>query len=133
LRRLAGVNSLPKSRAYCARDSPCQESWLLPGLTCLLLRVLSKVLRAKHLANLGLALPSRPVLLVKFHKLLCRVDRLLLRIEFELRVPADNFLGFGEGPIDDLDLSSGQADACALRSRSEPTAAQHPAFFDRLF
>jgi len=95
--------------------------------------VLSEVLRAKQLANLGLALPSRPVLLVKFHKLLSRLDRLLLRIKLELRISADHFLGFGEGSIDHLDLSSGEPDARALRGRSEPTASQHPAFFDRFF
>src|SRR5229473_5267934 len=122
---------LPKSRAYFARE-PC-ALWLLPDLTRPLLCVLSEVLRPEQLPNLGLALPSWPVLFVKFHKLLCRLDRLLLRIKLELGISADNFLGFGEGPIDDLDLSSGEPHARALRSWSEPTASQHPAFFDRFF
>src|SRR2546430_7915150 len=42
-----------------------------------------------HLANLGLALPAGPELLVKFHEAHCSFDRLFFRLQLKLRVPTD--------------------------------------------
>src|SRR6266403_1692343 len=58
--------------------------------------MLREVLRPEDLANLGLALPSRPVFFVKFHEAYRSFDRLLLRLQFKLRIAADNFLGVRE-------------------------------------
>src|SRR5216683_1517513 len=91
------------------------------------------VLRTVHLANLGLAFPSRPVLLVKFHEALRPFDRFLFRLQLKLRIPADNLFGLGEGPVDHGDLPPGKPDAGALSSREESPVADHRAGFDRLF
>jgi hypothetical protein len=61
----------------------------LPGFPRLLFNVLCEVLRTEYLANLGLALPSGPLFPVKLHEAYRRVDRLLLRFQFELPVAAD--------------------------------------------
>ena len=72
---------------------------LLGRCTRQLLYVLSEVLRTEYLADLGLALPSRPVFLVKFHEALCAFDGLFFRLQLKDRIPADDLLGLGERPV----------------------------------
>jgi hypothetical protein len=72
----------------------------------ILLPLGSKVLRPEDLAYLGLALPTRPVFLVKFHKGHGRFDRFLLRFEFKLRISADDLLRLSEGAIDYCNFST---------------------------
>ncbi len=72
-----------------------------------------EIFRPEHLANFGLAFPARPVFLVKLHKALCPFDRFFFRLEVEDRIPADDFLGLGEGPVDRADLSLREPDARA--------------------
>jgi len=61
----------------------------------------------RDLANLGDALPARPVLLMEFHEPHRPFDRLFFRLQFEHRVPAKDFLGLGKRPVSDVKLSSG--------------------------
>src|ERR1022692_3797051 len=89
----------------------------------------SPVFRIEHLTNLGLALPARPVFLVKFHEADRRFDRLFLRFQLKLRIAADNLLGFGEGPVGHGHPPPGKPDAGALRSWREPPAPEHRAGF----
>src|SRR6266436_4102174 len=93
----------------------------------------NEILRIEHLANLSLAFPSRPVLLVKFHEELRAFDRLFFRLQVKLRIPADNLLGFREWPVNHGDLPSLKPDAGTLSSGTEPPAADHRAGFDRTF
>ena len=78
--------------------------------------MLREVLGPEDLANLGLALPSRPVFFVKFHETHRSFDRLFLRLQVKLRIAADNFLGLGERSVGHLDLPTRKPDAGALRS-----------------
>src|SRR6266851_2584208 len=94
---------------------------------------LSKIFRPEHLANLGLALPSRPVFLVKLHEAYRRVDGLFLGLQLKLRIPSDDFLGLGERPVGHGHPPSGKPDARAQRGWPEPPAADHCAGFDILF
>src|SRR6202165_4324369 len=66
----------------------------------------SEIFRPEHLANLGLALPDRPVFLVKFHEAHRGFDRLFLRFQLKLRVAANNLLGLGERPVGHGDRKS---------------------------
>src|ERR1700730_11906900 len=66
-----------------------------------------------ELANLGLAIPARPVLLMKFHEPHRTFDRLFFRLQFKHRVPAKDFLGLGKRPVSHGKLSSRQPDARA--------------------
>src|SRR5712692_10645610 len=93
----------------------------------------SEVLRTENLANLGLALPARPVLLVKFHELHRRLDRFFLRFQLKLCVTADDLLGFGERPVGHGDLPLVKPDAGTRRGWSEPSAPEHRAGFGLLF
>src|ERR1700680_4143270 len=98
--------------------------WLLPGRSSrTLVYLLSEVLRPEYLSNLGLALPSRPVFLVKFHEAHRSFDRLLLRFQFKLRITANNLLGLGERSIGHGQLPTGNPDTGALRSWAKPTAS----------
>src|SRR6266849_2748301 len=76
----------------------------------------NEVFRTEHLANLGFASPSRPVLLVKLHEARRRFNRFFLRLQVKLRIPADNLLGLREGPVDHGNLPSLKSDAGALSS-----------------
>src|SRR5712664_1212942 len=87
----------------------------------------NEVFRIEHLANLGFAFPSRPVLLVKFHEALRAFDSLFFRLQVKLRIPADDFLGFRERPVNDGDLPSLEPDAGALSRGTESPAADHRA------
>src|SRR5277367_4890248 len=95
---------------------------VLPGrCTRPLLCLPIEVLHSEYLADLCLALPSRPVFQMKFHKAHCPFDRLLLRFQFELRIAADHLLGLGERPIDHGQLTARDPDAGALRSWGKPS------------
>src|SRR5579871_635932 len=91
-----------------------------------------EVFRAEHLANLGLALPARPELLVKFHKLDGRLNRLFLRCQLKLRIPADDLFGLGERPVAYDDFPARKPDASAQRGWAQPPTANHRAGFGRL-
>src|SRR6266567_4665402 len=91
------------------------------------------VFRPVHLANLGLAFPARPVFLVKFHEAQRSLDRLFLRFQVKDCDTANDFLGFGEGPVGRGYLPPRNPDACASRSWGQPAACDHRAGFDRLF
>src|SRR6202521_6400412 len=93
----------------------------------------TEVFRLEHLANLGLAFPSRPVFFVKFHKVPRPFDRLCFRLQFKLRIPADNLLSLGEWSVDHGKLPPGESDAGARSSWEESPAADHRAGFDGLF
>src|SRR6266446_1325165 len=112
------------SKPLQVRGNPCAQDRLCFG---------NEILRIEHLANLSLAFPSRPVLLVKFHEELRALDRLFFRLQVKLRIPADNLLGLRERPVNDGDLPSLKPDAGALSSGTEPPAADHRTGFDRLF
>src|ERR1700732_319369 len=99
----------------------------------LLLRLVREVPRFIHLANFGLAFPFRPVLPVKFHEALGAFDRNFFRSQLKLRVAANDFLGFGEGPILYDEFAAGNADAGAFSRWEEATVAEHRAGFDGLF
>src|SRR5580692_5466309 len=101
------------------------ELWPLAGLR--------EVVRLEDLPYLGLALPSRPVFLVKFHEAYRSLDRLLFRVQLELRVASDNLLGLGERSVDYSHLPAGQSDADALRRGSESTTSPNRASLDGLF
>src|SRR6266404_7050282 len=105
----------------------------LPSFPRLLVNVLSEVLRPEYLANLGLALPCRPVFAVKFHEAHRSFDRLFLRFQFKLRIAADNFLGLSEGPIGHGQLSFGNPDAGALCGWRKAPVPEHRAVLDGLF
>ena len=79
-----------------------------------------KVFRIVDLANFGLALPARPILLVKLHEPHRPFDRLFLRFQLEHREPADDFLGLGKGFVAGGYLSSRKPDTRALRSWRQP-------------
>src|SRR3984893_2697558 len=79
----------------------------------------SAVFRPEHLTNLGLALPARPVFLVKFHEADRRFDRLFLRFQLKLRIAADNLLGLGERPVGHAHPCPGKPDASAQCSWPE--------------
>src|SRR3984893_12160544 len=85
------------------------------------------------LANLSYTLPSRPVLSMEFHEGHRSFDRLFFRLQFKHRVPAENLLSLGEGPIGHSNLSPRQLDARAPRSGCETAAVDHLAGFRRLF
>src|SRR5712671_5760490 len=87
----------------------------------------AKVFRSEHLTNLSLALPARPVFLVKSHEADRPFNRFLLRFQLKLRVAADDFLGLGERPVGHGHLPSGEPDASAQRSWSKPSAPEHRA------
>src|SRR6267154_4376489 len=70
-----------------------------------------EVFGAQHLADFGFAFPAGPMLLVKLHEGDGALDGLLLGIQLELRVAADNFLGFGERAVDNGNFAVGKADA----------------------
>jgi hypothetical protein len=55
----------------------------------------AEVLRSEHLADLGLALPAPPVLLVQLDEPRGRLDGLFLRVDLYERVTADNLPGIG--------------------------------------
>src|SRR5947208_14460991 len=95
--------------------------------------MLREVLRPEDLANLGLALPSRPVFFVKFHEAHRSFDRLLLRLQLKLRIAADYFLGLGERPVGHLDLLARKLDAGRLRDGAKSTTVTNDSSFDRLF
>src|ERR1700730_14039578 len=63
-----------------------------------------------QLANLGHAIPARPVLLMKFHEPQCTFDRLFFRLQFKHRNPTEDFLSLGECPVSHAKLSSRQPD-----------------------
>src|SRR5580704_6510102 len=86
---------------------------------------MSEIFRIKHLPNLRLAFPARPVFLVQFHKTHRAVDRLVLRFQFKLRVAADNLLGLRERPVDHGYLSTGKPDTGSQRGRAKSTTANH--------
>src|SRR5438309_5062179 len=92
-----------------------------------------KVFRPEDLANFGLALPARPVFPVKFHEAQRSFDRLFFRLQLKDRIPADDFLGLGERPVDRGYLPSREADARAHRSGGQSAAFDHGPGFDRLF
>src|ERR1700733_8516946 len=98
----------------------------------MLVYVLSEVLWPEYLSNLGLALPFRPVFLVKFHESHRSLDCLLLRFHLELRIAADNFFGLREGAIGYSEPAFGKPDASALGYGGEASVAEHRAVFDRL-
>src|SRR3954451_19272597 len=64
--------------------------------------------RRVHLPNLGLALPARPVLLMKLHEPDRRLDRFFLGFQVKLRVAAYDLLGLGERSVTHGDLSAGK-------------------------
>src|SRR5207245_3376890 len=92
-----------------------------------------EVFRPEHLANFGLALPARPVFLVKFHEAQRPFDRLFFRLQLKNRIPTYDFLGLGERPVDRGYLPPRKPDACAHRSWGQPAAIDQRAGFDRLF
>src|ERR1700730_3011924 len=71
-----------------------------------LVRGNSPIVQERLLANLGLALPLWPELLMKFHKPHCPFDRLFLRLQFKHRVPAEDFLSLSERPVSDGNFPS---------------------------
>src|SRR5216684_4017151 len=75
-----------------------------------------EIFRPEHLANFGLALPARPVFLVQFHEAQRPFDRLCFRLQLKNRIPADDFLGLGERPVDRGYLPPRKPDARAHRS-----------------
>src|SRR5437667_1138492 len=98
-----------------------------------LLSLRRKVFRPEDLANFGLALPARPVFPVKFHEAQRSFDRLFFLLQLKDRIPADDFLGLGERPVDRGYLPSRKPDARAHRGWGQPAACDHRAGFDRLF
>src|ERR1700730_11348526 len=93
-----------------------------------------EVFRPEHLANLSLALPTRPVFLVQLHKTHRALDRLLFRFQFKLRVAADNLLGLRERPVDHRYLPAGKPHAGSQRGRAKSAAPDHsvPGLFREL-
>src|SRR5438132_1217878 len=92
----------------------------------------SELFRPEDLANFRLALPPRPVFFVQFHKAQRPFDGLFFRLQLKDRIPADNFLGLGEGSVDLGYLSLRKPDARAHRGGSQPAACDHRAGFNRL-
>src|SRR5207248_3078094 len=80
----------------------------------------SEVFRPEDLANLDLALPARPMLLVQVHEPDRRFHGLFLRLQLMHRVAADDLLGLGKGPVDHGDVPAGKSNAGAHRGRGEP-------------
>src|SRR5580692_4965287 len=91
------------------------------------------LLHHHHLANFGLALPSRPVFLVQLHELPRSFHRLFLRLQLKQRVPADNLFRFREWSVRHGDAPAGKPHARACRRRQQPAVPQQRAVFDRLF
>src|SRR6267154_5637111 len=125
----------PSHHLQFAPASPGARRLLLPSHrnAPALLGFGSEVFRPKDLANFGLALPAGPVSLVKFHEARRPFNRFFLRLQLKDRIPADDFLGLGERPVDRDDLPSRKADARARRRRRKPAAVAYRASFDRLF
>jgi hypothetical protein len=94
------------------------------GLLELSLRCIARhVVRAKHLANFGLAFPSGPMMLVKLHELHRALDGFFFRGQLEYCVAANDLLGFAERAVDDADLALGKLDARALRGSKPKCSA----------
>src|SRR5215475_2987765 len=74
----------------------CYGSWLYDFRT---LRAGRKIFGTENLANFGFAFPSWPVNTVEFHELLRAFNRFLLGLQVKNCKPADDFLGFGVGPV----------------------------------
>src|SRR6267378_2762723 len=89
--------------------TPTGETTLKGGLYRLGF-ALGEVFGAEHLADFGFAFPAGPMFLVKLHEGDGALDGLLLGIQLELRVAADNLLGFREGPVDHGYLPAGKLD-----------------------
>jgi len=87
----------------------------------------------EDLTDLGFAFPSRPMLLMKLHEGHGAFDGFFFGWELEDREAADNFFGFGEWPVDDFDLSTGQLDADTLRGLLESAASFEGAGSDPFF
>src|SRR2546427_63671 len=84
-----------------------------------------EIFRPEHLADFGRGLPARPVFLVQFHEAQRPFDRLCFRLQLKNRIPADDFLGLGERPVDRGYLPPRKPDARAHRSWSQPAAIDH--------
>src|SRR5580704_8804704 len=118
--------------------SPCAPrlaNRFLSGRPCHqpLLRLLLEGFRPQHLADFGLALPSRPILLVQLHKAPGTFDRFFLRFQFKHCESAHHFLRLGVRPVDRSHLSSSKPHPCALRYRHQPPARDHRSGFGRVF
>src|SRR5258705_11196361 len=82
-------------------------------------------IQERLLANLGLALPARPVLLMKFHKGHRSFDRLFLGLQFKYRIPTEDFLCLGEGSVSHGKFDSRQQVERARRSLDECADTVH--------
>src|SRR5258708_6327164 len=89
----------------------------------------SEVVRPEHLTNFGLALPARPVFLVQFHEAYRPFDRLCFRLQIELCIAADNFLGLGERPVGHSHLPAGKTDTRPQSGWPQPATSEHLARF----
>src|SRR2546422_9421734 len=83
-----------------------------------------------QLANLALAVPPWPVLLVQSHEGPRGFERLISRLRLEYGIAADDLLGLGEGPVGHGQLASGHADPCARRGRGESSGLDQRAIPD---
>src|ERR1700720_3310409 len=90
-----------------------------------LLSLGSVLRRREHLADLGLTLPARPVLVMKLHETPRSLDRIFLRLQFKHREPAEDFLGLRERPVGDGNFSSRQPDTGAGRGWAKSAAFDH--------
>src|SRR5260370_24649405 len=97
-----------------------------------LLRFGTAVFGLVHLANFGLTLPAGPMYFVKFHEARRRFDRFFFRLQLKLRIPADNLLGLGKGPVCYIELPPGKPDAGSRSSWEEYLVAEHRAGFGRV-
>jgi hypothetical protein len=73
------------------------------------------------------------MLLVQLHEVDGGLDRILLRLIFELRVSPDYFLGLGERAIGNGDSPAREANVGAGCGWFEASAAEHSAGFDFFF
>src|ERR1044071_8404705 len=89
--------------------------------------------REKHqLAQLALALPGGPVLLVQLHEPPRRLERALSRVRREHRVAAQHLLALGERAVGHGQLPLGDTDAGAGRAAREPSGLDQGPVLERL-
>src|SRR5438128_9102177 len=91
-----------------------------------------KVFRPENLANFGFALPTGPVLPMKFHEALRAFDGFLFGFEVENGEAADDFLRLSERAISGLQLSASDANVRARLGWRETAGGDHCAGFVRL-
>jgi hypothetical protein len=119
---------------FNSRAQPGNASYacVSPRGAVAVLRSGRKIFRSKELADFSLAFPSRPVLTVKIDEGLGCFQSFLFGFKIHDCEAADDLLGFGEGAIDDRNLSAGKANAMALRGCGKSSGEDHGAILDCL-